>query len=139
MTTIYLCGAINGCTDSEAQDWREATKKALAGLFEFRDPMRRDYRGKEDESVAEIVQGDLDDIADSDIVLVAADKPSWGTAMECFHAHRTGKTVIVVCSGRVSPWLRFHSHRVVPSLFGAWSLLCLPGQLTAGNISGKIA
>lgn len=123
MKTLYLCGAINGCTDAEAMDWREATKKELAGVYNLLDPMRRDYRGREDQCVEEIVAGDLEDIAASDILLVAAERPSWGTAMECFHAWRTGKKVVVVCSGRVSPWLRYHATRVCPSLWGAWSLL----------------
>lgn len=118
--TVYLCGAINGCTDSEAKDWRETVKEALADTFDFLDPMRRDYRGKEDESVAEIVAGDVADIQASDIVLVAADRPSWGTAMECCLAWRDGKMVLVVCGQeRVSPWLRFHSSAVVPTLKAA--------------------
>lgn len=125
MKKVYLCGAINGCTDNEAWDWREATKRELAGVVEFLDPMRRDYRGRENEPgiAAEIVQGDLEDIAAADLILAAADRPSWGTAMEIFHAGRTGKPVVTVCAGRISPWLRHHSTRVVPSLFGAWSVL----------------
>jgi len=115
--TVYLCGAINGCSDSEAKDWRETVKSELAGTFEFLDPMRRDYRGREDECYAEIVAGDLKDIQDSDIVLVAADKPSWGTGMEAFYSYYQGKQVLVICGqARVSPWLRFHASALVPTL-----------------------
>jgi hypothetical protein len=124
LKTIYLCGAINGCSDSEAKDWRERVKSDLAGMYEFLDPMRRDYRGKEDESVEEIVRGDYADIITSDIILVAADKPSWGTAMECLFAFQQHKHVIVVCGQeRVSPWLRKHSTVLVPSLREAISRL----------------
>jgi hypothetical protein len=41
---VYLCGPINGCTDSECIDWRAAAKKRLSDTI---DPMRRDYRGRE--------------------------------------------------------------------------------------------
>lgn len=122
---IYLCGAINGCTDSQAKDWREKVKTELAGQFNFLDPMRRDYRGKEDESVREIVEGDYDDIRNSDIILVAADKPSWGTAMEMHHAFTNEqKYVVAVCGAdRISPWLRYHSHRLDKTLDGAIAAL----------------
>lgn len=117
MKTIYLCGPINGCSDAECKDWREEVKRALDGQFRFLDPMRRDYRGVEDEHFVEIVRGDYRDINDSDIVLAMADLPSWGTAMEIHHAHRRGKSVVVVCGqDRISPWLRFHSNAIVPSL-----------------------
>jgi len=139
MKTVYLCGAINGCTDEEAMNWREATKKELNGIFAFLDPMRRDYRGKESECVNEIVAGDLADIAASDIVLVAGDRPSWGTAMECFYAFREGKIVVTVCSSRSSPWLSFHSTRVCPSLFGAWSFLRRLAQQDTSDEALKFA
>lgn len=117
MRMLYLCGAINGCSDSEAMGWRETVKRELAGTYQFLDPMRRDYRGREDESVAEIVAGDIADIDASDVILVAADRPSWGTAMECFYAFRSNKRVVVVCGGpRVSPWLRYHSTKLVATL-----------------------
>ena len=78
------------------------------------DPMRRDYRGKEDESVNEIVQGDLDDIRASFFVLVNATRPSWGTAMEIVYAQQFSKYIVsFVGESRVSPWLRFHSTQIV--------------------------
>lgn len=105
--TTYLCGGINGLSDSACRDWREAAKAQLH--TETLDPMRRDYRGREDESVAEIVDGDIADIRASAFVLVNAILPSWGTAMEVFFAHSIGKPVIaVVGESRVSPWLRYH-------------------------------
>lgn len=114
--TIYLCGAINGCTDEECRDWREYVKSLWPG--ECLDPMRRDYRGREHECAAEIIEGDEADIAASDGVLVSADKPSWGTAMEIRMAFsELGKPVVVVCPPdmRLSPWLIGHSNQVVHS------------------------
>jgi nucleoside 2-deoxyribosyltransferase len=81
------------------------------------DPMRRDYRGREAECVREIVELDKIDIARSDIILVNYDKPSVGTSMEVYLAFTTGKLVIVVAKSdtTISPWLLYHSHKVVHS------------------------
>jgi len=71
--------------------------------------MRRDYRGIEDQNVSAIVENDLVDIRDSDIVLVNAIRPSWGTAMEVVYAKQANKRVIAFTGGsRVSPWVRYH-------------------------------
>jgi nucleoside 2-deoxyribosyltransferase len=108
---IYLAGAIFGCTDDEAKSWREAVKAALP-KHTFLDPMDRDYRGKELESIREIVNGDLLDISTADIILVNASRPSWGTAMEIVYAYQYGKRIIAVCPDKVSPWLAYHADRV---------------------------
>jgi hypothetical protein len=105
---VYLCGGINGLSDSDCRDWREVAKGLLR--TETLDPMRRDYRGKEDDSVASIVQGDLEDIAQCRFILVNATRPSWGTAMEMVYAYLEGSTIVAfVGDARISPWLRYHS------------------------------
>lgn len=121
MKTAYLCGPINGCTDEECNDWRAKFKTLWAG--ETLDPMRRDYRGKEDESVDEIVELDKIDVTNSDVIVVSYDKPSVGTSMEVLYAWERGKPVIVVASkdARISPWLRYHSHKIVHSYEAAAS------------------
>lgn len=123
MTTIYLCGPINGCTDEECKDWRELVKSKWSG--KTLDPMRRDYRGKEDESVKQIVEFDKIDIMNSDIVLVSYDKPSVGTSMEIIYAFERGKFVVIVAdhNTRISPWLRYHSHAIVGSFAAALSFI----------------
>lgn len=122
--TVYLCGGINGLSDAECRDWREVAKELLKG--DTLDPMRRDYRGKEDESVNEIVLGDLEDIRRSDALLVNATRPSWGTAMELVYAFQRGSSskpgvagkpiVAFVGDSRVSPWLRYHSTHIVETV-----------------------
>src|SRR5579859_2601339 len=96
MKIIYLCGGINKLSDADAKDWREAAKAALGGTYMFLDPMRRDYRGKEAESVDLIIEGDIVDIRESDILLVNASRPSWGTGMELFYASKLGKIIVTV-------------------------------------------
>lgn len=115
MSSIYLCGPINGCTDEECKDWRELVKTIWPGTCI--DPMRRDYRGREHESRDEIVELDKIDVAKADALLVSCEKPSWGTAMEILYAWQIGKPVVVVCPGEMvlSPWLAYHSHRVCHS------------------------
>lgn len=117
---VYLCGPINGCTDEEAKDWREAAKKRLPDTL---DPMVRDYRGKEAESYREIVDLDKRDVEMSDLILVNYDKPSVGTSMEVFFAWTKGKPVVVVCRPEtvISPWLRYHSTKIVHSFDEAFS------------------
>ena len=78
---IYLCGAINGCSDEECKTWREQTRLLLSNQNCI-DPMRNDYRGIENQNVCRIIDQDKADIDNSEIVLVMIDKPSFGVAME---------------------------------------------------------
>lgn len=112
----YLCGPINGCTDTEANDWRSYAKANLT--TDTLDPMRRDYRGREDESVAEIVELDKKDVEDADFILVNAPRPSVGTSMEVLYAWQLKKPVVSVVphDTPVSPWMRYHSTVITNSL-----------------------
>jgi nucleoside 2-deoxyribosyltransferase len=110
---VYLCGPINGCTDAECNDWRSYAKSRLPDTL---DPMRRDYRGREVESVNEIVELDKRDVAASDVILANCPKPSVGTSMEIFLAWQQGKIVVAVAQEPVSPWLRYHSTKIVPTI-----------------------
>lgn len=114
---IYLAGPINGCSDSEANDWREEIIAAYP-QHEFLNPMRRDYRGIEDSNVDDIVHGDLEDIRTCDVFLANCPQPSWGTAMEIREAYTQGKDVVIVVPEglRISPWLRYHANEILTSL-----------------------
>lgn len=111
----YLCGPINGCTDSEANDWRDLLIEHFPSAI---NPMVRDYRGKEVESYREIVDLDKRDVRECDVVVVNYVKPSVGTSMEVFYAWEIGKPVIVWCAEGtvISPWLRYHSTCIVHSV-----------------------
>jgi len=110
MKTVYLCGAIFGQADTAAKGWRDEATALLVDRFVVRDPMARDYRGRESENVTAIVEGDLADIAASDVLLVHAHSPSWGTAMEIKAAHDMGKTIYVFGAPTpCSPWLSYHA------------------------------
>lgn len=113
---IYLCGPINGCTDDECKNWREWLKTSVPS-HEYIDPMKRDYRGREAESVNEIVEFDKIDVMRGDALIVNYDKPSVGTSMEVLFAFERGKLVVVVARPEavISPWLRYHSHAIVAS------------------------
>lgn len=118
---IYLGGPINGCTDSECKDWRAAARAALPG-WEVVDPMDRDYRGREDSCFQEIVDLDKADIRGVDVMLMNCPAPSVGTSMEIFYGWQLGKRVLIVATGRVSPWLRAHGE-IFGSLAAALSTL----------------
>lgn len=115
--TIYLCGPINGCTDEEANGWRDITKRYLAQIPTMYpiDPMKRDYRGEEDDVYREIVDLDKLDIRNSDALLVYYEKPSVGTSMEIFYAWTLGKPIIIIHpdAARISPWLKYHSTKML--------------------------
>lgn len=120
---IYLCGPINGRSDSDCRNWRERAKKEWPG--ECIDPVRRDYRGREAECVDEIVENDLIDIRDSDALLVYFDKPSVGTSMEVFYAKQIGKPVVVIDASDkpLSPWLVYHADHIVREMGDAMYFL----------------
>jgi hypothetical protein len=91
--SVYLCGGINGLGDAECNGWRAVARDGLPGV-RILDPMDRDYRGREDEFLSEIVKGDKRNILEADVVLVNASRPSWGTAMEVLFAWEQNKPVV---------------------------------------------
>lgn len=119
---IYLGGGIAGLTDSECNDWRSYMKEKFEQYEAITcvDPMRRDYRGVEmtAEVVKEIVDGDLADIRSCEVLIAMMPKPSWGTGMETFWAYQQGVFVIAIVpeGTHVSPWVAYHSCRVVATL-----------------------
>lgn len=119
---VYLAGPINGCTDAQANDWRDLATAALPGC-DVLNPMRRDYRGHETEHVAELVEADIVDVLSADVVLVNATRPSWGTAMELVYARDYGVRVVAFGADKPSPWLLYHADEVLPTLTDALRFL----------------
>ncbi len=117
---IYLCGPIMGEVHGEASYWREEAKKMLGEHFILLDPMRRNFKDNEVDSANEIVEFDLQDIRDSDIVLVNYSKPSIGTAMEIFYAsYNMGKFVVAfspIPFVECNPWIVKFTTKILPSL-----------------------
>lgn len=130
---IYLCGPIAGCTDEECKDWREAAKKQFKDTI---DPMRRDYRGREDDCVDEIVELDKKDIDDSDALLVNHPKPSVGTSMEVLYAWERNKLIVVVVpkGSSISPWMIYHSTFIVETFEEAYRILA---DLNLGDVGAR--
>lgn len=115
---IYLAGPINGCTDDEAVNWRDFVKDSV-GADMCIDPMRRDYRGVEDQNVTAIVHGDITDIDDCSVVLANCWQASVGTSMELWYAAREARKPVVVMvppGSRVSPWLQYVASHIVTDL-----------------------
>jgi hypothetical protein len=118
--TIYLCGPIAGRTDAECVYWRDLVTVLWPGPT--LNPLRRDYRGRELENPAKLVQDDLDDINNSAGLVVWFDAPSVGTSMEIFYAHHVRGLPIVVVDRRrdrshpLSPWLVQHTDVIVDDI-----------------------
>jgi len=121
MKAVYLAGPINGCSDEECMTWRAQARNLLStGQFDILDPMDFDFRGSEGRAAKEIVTTDLHAIAACDFLLVNANRPSWGTAMEVVRAWDAGKSVVAFAdTDTPSPWLVMHTHAVVKSLEAA--------------------
>lgn len=64
----------------------------------------RDFRDKQNLS-SKIVSHDLEYIKNSDVVVVIANSPSYGTAIEMFMAKTSGKKIILLAKDPVpTPW-----------------------------------
>lgn len=110
MDKVYLAGPIFQQSDATCNDWRAKFK--ACGMFEWLDPMARDFRGKEDTHAAEIVEGDKDDIDGCHAVVAKVEPTSAGTSMEILWAWLNETPVIAICAGRVSPWVRYHATEI---------------------------
>lgn len=120
MKTIYLCGGIKDLSIEEQTGWRDKATSILYPRFEILNPMRRNFRDDEFQSQNEIVRLDKADIIESDILLVNATKPSWGTAMEILFASDKYKAVVTFTGKKfdkkINPWIAFHSTRVCKTM-----------------------
>lgn len=125
---VYLAGPIFGQSDFEAISWRDEAKQELTKMgYIVLNPMDRDYREQEqeDDMVKAIVEGDKKDVVEADIVLANCPIASVGTSMELFFARSIGKFIVAIAPDpkKVSPWIRYHSHRIVGSLDEALCIL----------------
>ena len=112
MRRIYLAGP------PFAEEYRRrATELVSARGCEPVDPMRRDFRGRTEGNEAEIVEGDLEEIASCDAMLAAFTAPDEGTAMEAWHAHTLGIPIVAYTGGTPShPWTVFVAAEVHAAL-----------------------
>jgi hypothetical protein len=112
-----MAGPINGCSDSEAKDWRKVISERLPNVNCI-DPMKRDYRGREMLNHREIVELDKLEVAGSDCLIVLYSKPSIGTSMEVLFAWERGIPVLVINTqaSPLSPWLLYHSTAIVQDI-----------------------
>ncbi len=123
---IYLAGPITGCKDHQVHGWRDALIKGRSESYEFIDPTRRLklQKHKSPEEYARlIVEGDRQDIMESDAVLAHLWKESIGTAMGIMAAYSYNKPVVVVlpesnesAALRQNHTIRFYARAIVKSL-----------------------
>jgi nucleoside 2-deoxyribosyltransferase len=103
---------------------RRATALLGAAGLEPVDPMRRDFRGRTEGHEAEIVEGDLAEIASCDAVLADFTRPDEGTAMEAWHARSLGKPVVAYTGGTPPhPWTVYVADSVHADLESAVDVL----------------
>jgi nucleoside 2-deoxyribosyltransferase len=117
---IYLAGP------PFAEEYRRrATELVGARGCEPVDPMRRDFRGDTVGHEAEIVEGDLEEIASCAAVLAAFTAPDEGTSMEAWHAHTLGLPVVAYTGGTPPhPWTVYIAQQVCAELEAAVVAVC---------------
>jgi nucleoside 2-deoxyribosyltransferase len=102
--TVYLAGPIEGVSLEEATKWRETATSFLnrKGINTL-DPTRRKKFHDQPYSnnlAKKIVRMDLNDIVESDLVLMnlkdRGNGKAWGTICELILAYNEGKTIVVV-------------------------------------------
>ena len=122
MRRIYLAGP------PFAEEYRRrASALVTAQGCEPVDPMRRDFRGRTEGNEAEIVEGDLEEIASCDAVLAAFTAPDEGTAMEAWHAHTLGLPVVAYTGGTPPhPWTVYVAAEVRADLEAAVAAVAAP-------------
>ena len=120
MKRIYLAGP------PFAEEYRRRASALIAARgCEPVDPMRRDFRGGTEGHEAEIVEGDLEEIASCDAVLAAFTAPDEGTSMEAWHARTIGIPVVVYTGGTPPhPWTVYVAEQVFPELEAAIDAVC---------------
>lgn len=120
MKRVYLAGAIFGLAD-RGQGWREVVIENLPLGWEAVNPNLIEI-DKVDPH--ELIAGDYATILSCRAVLVRADKPSWGTAMELAFARQHGIPVVAWdVPETCSPWLLGHVRYICPSVGHALEVL----------------
>ncbi|HEY6597267.1 MAG TPA: nucleoside 2-deoxyribosyltransferase [Asanoa sp.] len=122
MRRIYVAGP------PFAEEYRRrAAELVSARGCEPVDPMRRDFRGRTEGNEAEIVEGDLVEIASCHAVLAAFTAPDEGTSMEAWHAHTIGVPVVAYTGGTPPhPWTVYVAERVCADLEAAVAAVVSP-------------
>ena len=129
---VYLAGP------PYAEEYRRRAETLVRALgWEPVDPMRRDYRGRTEGNEAEIVEGDLAEIAACDAMLAAFTAPDEGTAMEAWYAHTLGKRVVVYTGGTPPhPWTVYVADAICAELESA--VRALPDADPGGSVPDQV-
>lgn len=119
---VYLAGPIHNMSKKQMSDWRERAKKQLGKEYHILDPTERIFDNKLEDYSKLIVCLDKQNIDECDILLVNADNPSWGTAMEVLYGYMNNKVIISfskIPKYELSPWITYHSTKVYDSLYNS--------------------
>lgn len=127
---LYCGGPIQNCTHHEIHGWREELKRLVPSNFVVVDPSDRvvsDYSKLTSRERRELVERDLDDIFNCDALVFNAWRPSFGSPQEIVYGHLNRIPVVTVYPcvdvNQASPWLTYHSDRIVTSVAAAVEFL----------------
>ena len=124
---MFLCGPIRGLTRKESLNWRKDAEKSLMKKFNVLHALRGREEIETFKDPRAAVIRDLNDINDSNILLVNDMFPvasMIGTSMEVFYAHSRNIPVIIFgLAHEKDYWLNYHSHLRVKDLSEACEVL----------------
>jgi len=107
---IMVCGSIGHGDIGDIRDFQSLLKKEGFNIIDHISAEgmdyshTRDFRDKKDFSF-KIVNHDLEYVKESDVLVVLANRPSFGSAIEMFVAKNSGKPVILFAKESIpTPW-----------------------------------
>ena len=107
---IMVCGSIGHGDIGDIRDFQSLLKKEGFNIIDHISAEgmdyshTRDFKDKKDFSF-KIVNHDLEYVKESDVLVVLANRPSFGSAIEMFVAKNSGKPVILFAKESIpTPW-----------------------------------
>ncbi len=124
---VYLCGPYLNCTHHEALSWRTEATRLLGEHNVVCPEFRPEELSLSDQRA--MVDQDLSDLSRCGAVLANLWKPSAGSSMECWEAHRSRKLVAVVAPKPVGAWVRYVGDYLTDSVSDACRWLAVQLRL----------
>ena len=119
---VIVCGSIGFGGLEKIREVQRALKEAGILVYDHISEENMDYSQIDDfrdkfNLAKTIVEHDLKYVDKCDVVVILADRPSFGTAMEMYYAYQKNKVIITYAANKLpTPWPVYFSHYIAKSL-----------------------